>query len=213
MPLRPAPPESYLFVRTSFDTGALIRYQQMLEAFIRDLPESAADWVNPSSPDGSAMVRVHDLVLHSRLPVVLRSNTILAAWSLYESTILEIADYVRRTLSLQELTLDRGFDRSTRRYYRSVLGFEREPDAAVLRELQFLNRLRNAMMHGGGRKAAIPEAKWNELLSDAAARTDFDMETGVIVPHRGLAESMARLVATSLDSLVPRMRARLAGHM
>jgi hypothetical protein len=211
MAVKRAAPETYLFVRTGFDVAALIRYQRMMEDFIADLPNQADTWVADESSN-AATILLYDGVLRSMLPSVLRSSFLSSLWSLYESTILEIAVFSGAQLTLPALRVrdQGGFNNATTAYYRDVLGFPREPDAAAQAELEVLYKLRNAIMHGGGRKGSVEPNKWRELQALAARRGDFDLSTGAIVPSDGLIHSMMYLVSDSLKGLVQRARSRLA---
>jgi uncharacterized membrane protein YeaQ/YmgE (transglycosylase-associated protein family) len=214
MTIKPPARESFLFVRTSFDVGALIQYQRTLEAFIDDLPNRASKWIARDSTAG-AIAHIFGGIIGSMLPTVLRSNYLAAVWSLYESTVLEIAAFTGQTLGLPALHVKRsgGFDEGTTKYFSNVLGFSREPDAHTRAELSDLYKLRNAIMHGGGRRGAIEAKKWAELQRLATKRGDFDLTSGIIVPSEELTSDMTHVVAGSLNKLIARARTRLAGHV
>jgi hypothetical protein len=210
MPIKPPPETAFYFVSIQLNISALIRYRDLTERYIDELPDKVPRWVDLASPEGR-MIMFHDGLVRSLLPITLRSTFRVAAWSLYESTVLEIAAFVGDTLKLEPLSInpDVGFFTETATYYAGVLGFARDESAAVTHELRLLYKLRNAIAHGGGRRGAMRKNDWRQLVRAAKDRGDFSTARGVIEPSADLVYQMTSLVQDTVSRLISEARARL----
>jgi hypothetical protein len=185
-----------------------------LEDFIDELPRKIPRWPNPESPQGRAVL-FHDGLVRSLLPITLRSSFLVAAWSLYEATVVEIADFLSSRLGRERLSIKPsvGFFRATERYYRDVLTFQRDAGPKITEELRVLYHLRNALAHGGGRKGAIRPAAWKQLSVLSANRGDFDVSRNFVEPSDELVYYMSHVVADAVNGLVKGARVVLARHI
>lgn len=209
--LEPTPQTAFYFVSIQLNISALVRYRDITERYIEELPNKIPGWVDPDSSNGQ-LVLFHDGLVRSLLPVTLRSAFLVAAWSLYESTVLEIAAFLADKLGLAPLSIDPeiGFLTETETYYADALGFHRDENAAVTKELRLLYKLRNAITHGGGRRGAIRESNWRQLVRAATGRGDFSTDRGMIEPSADLVYQVTYLIQDAVARLVSEARARLA---
>lgn len=209
--LKPTPQTEFYFVSIQLNISALVGYREITERYIEELPNEIPGWVDPDRPSGQ-LVLFHDGIVRSLLPVTLRSAFLVAAWSLYESTVLEIAAFLAEKLNLARLSIDpeMGFLTATETYYVDVLGFRRDEEATVTNELHRLYKLRNAIAHGGGRRGAIKESNWRQLVRTATERGDFSTARGMIEPSADIVYQVTYLVQDAVARLVAEARARLA---
>jgi hypothetical protein len=211
MAIKPAPAESMFFVSISLNVSALLRFREAMESSIDELSARASGWADPTTPSGQAVL-FHDGLVQSLLPITLRSAFLVAVWSLYESTVIEIAKFVSAELKLVEFSIKNRFFSVTEAYYRDVLAFERDSGDEVTSELRFLYELRNAIAHGGGRQGAVSTANWDKLSSYLAQRADFSLARGVVELSDDLVDSASNLVADAVNRLVSEARGVLAKH-
>lgn len=213
MSIKPAPQESYYFVSIQLNVSALTYYRDMMERFIEELRGKIPGWVNPDSPTGQ-IILFHDGLVRSLLPITLRSSFLVAAWSLYESTILEIASFLSEQLKSPPMSasVGRGFFAKTDAYYATTLGFSRDATSAVTDELRLLYGLRNAIAHGGGRAGAVSDEAWRELTGAAEHRGDFTTARSVIEPSPDLVYKMGYLVQDAVNRVIKQARGRLAAE-
>lgn len=211
MTIKPTPTSSYYFVAIQFNSAALIRYRDMMEGFIAELPGKSPSWVDPSSGKGQVIL-FHDGLVRSLLPITLRSSFLVSSWALYESSVLEIAAFLAEERALPRLSINPriGFLAETSTYFAETLGFARDENPRVSEELQTLYKLRNAIAHGGGRKGAVREPDWRQLTQAAEARGDFGTSRGVIEPSEELVYSVCYLVQDAVNHLVSNARQLLA---
>jgi len=136
---------------------------------------------------------------------VLRSGFLVSLWSLFESSIQELVEYVRveRKLALG-LDGQRSFLDQTNRFFRTTVNIHPFPNKEERKQLDTLRRFRNALAHHDGNIAKVPK----ELIADEGLVRSFCL-TG---DSHEFAVPSARYVRASVE-LIGRVSQSLAGKV
>jgi len=157
---------------------------------------------------GLAWQTVHDL-RDFVLPYQLRNGYLVMLWAGYELSIGAVG---------VELAAFQGHrDRSAQSFGPPLtkagaafarLGIALEPDASRLRRLEDLYEIRNAIVHNGGRKAAVHPERWEALIA-VAARHAIRLESwrDALLAQPAYPPLAFADVADSLRGLVARAKA------
>jgi hypothetical protein len=214
MPVSSVRPADFYFTLPGWELAALREYHGLIEANLPDLI-SARGLPEIDGEDGRTMVaNLHQQMVDSMLPSTFRTPILLSAWAVFESALVEIADYFYAVqLASCSLTTTskrvRGgrtgiLDRA-RIFYRTDLGFEVFDGEAAETEIRTFYRLRNILIHAGGRKGARSR-EWDSLEKEVGGRSGIDLSAGVVVVSREYVEGRLEIVHQALAYLVRNAR-------
>jgi hypothetical protein len=154
----------------------------------------------------------HIVLTEELLPRFFLNPLLLTLWAIYESAIIEIADYLR-TQKNEEQTLDKtkargGFLGKAKKYFKRILSFPLCPDNKMWQELTTCMKLRNAIAHGNGRLEAIKEESREKIIEIAGKRSDISISgiaNGYLVISPQFLRTTYDSVNRSLEELIDRV--------
>jgi hypothetical protein len=142
------------------------------------------------------------------LPRLHRSPLFVELWAVFESGIVEIAEYLQKeqghSISVHDLRSNNDFERA-KKYYEHVLHFPLVTVDDINERLKMLLLVRNAVAHCNGRIKIIKEDRLRDIRKweEKQARSP---PTVTILVSRQRVESMAQAVKTSLEDLIKRVK-------
>ena len=144
------------------------------------------------------------------VPRLYRSPLLVELWAVFESGIIEIANYLQKqqghSISVQDLQRSSNDFERADKYYGRVLRFPLITVDDIKKRLKMLLLVRNAVAHGNGRIEVIREEPlrqiraWEKKFGEISTDGDYLSFTAAFV------ESMALAVKTSLEDLVRRVK-------
>ena len=142
-------------------------------------------------------------------PRFMRGPFILSLWACFESSVMEVGDYLareqHRELRLREVR-GKDFVDGAVRYYSTVLGVPLDRDTLRLDRIRDLLRVRNAFAHGNGQQRAVPPDKWAALEQAIQRNPEIVVTDGVLVLSAHFLRTAWADVDESVRELVLRVR-------
>lgn len=142
------------------------------------------------------------------LPRVFRGPFIVVLYAVYETSVIEIARLLQKSMG-QSISLGdlRGnfLDRS-KKYFEHILKFDLCNDKEAWERIKIMSDLRHALAHANGRLEMLKEESLKQIKSLEKKRigiVDFD---GYIVFNAEFTKETFRLVRSSLEDLVDRYK-------
>jgi len=143
------------------------------------------------------------------LPRLYRSPILVELWAVFESGIVEIAEYLQKeqghSISVHDLRSNNDFERA-KKYYERVLHFPLLTIDDINERLHMLLLVRNAVAHCNGRIEVIKEDRlrqiraWEKKYGEISADGDYLSFTAAFL------EKMAQAVKASLEDLIGRVK-------
>lgn len=140
------------------------------------------------------------------LAKVFRGGFMISVWSLFESSIKELSEYVqmerRLPFGLQDLRAN-DFLAQTDKFFRATLNIVPFPNREERKQLDLLKSFRNALVHHDGSIASVPK----ELMTATDLVHCFDDYHGheFAVPSAKYARESLELIAGVTESLADRV--------
>lgn len=147
--------------------------------------------------------QLHDYKVEITLPRILRNPFLVSLFAVYESTVTEIADFIREEKGLKLRLGDirrSGFLDQAQLYYKHILQFELSTDNERWKRLKILSVLRNAIAHTNGRWDAIKEKDRCRLMRQEGVKEDL----GFVVVSECFLRETVRVVKDDLQDLLAR---------
>ena len=146
--------------------------------------------------------------IEHQLPRFFRNSFLVSLWAVYESAIIEIANYLRdqkgRTLGISDI---RGnFLDQAKKYFDHVLEFPLCADNQVWERLKMLNVLRNAIAHSNGRMTAIQKESRKKIEGWERSNTGILSYYGDIMVSEDFLRETYLTVNKALNDLLQRVR-------
>lgn len=215
------------FTRPSWELAALRHYHELVERNLESL--ISARGLPPWCGDGPAPGRVavaqvhqHQLMVDSMLPMVLRGPLLVSLWAAYESTLIEIAEFLRVRVGIPFSLLDRpnkvpahvkpswrGMIDRARHYYDVELHLHLFPDQITEDQIRGFYGLRNILAHAGGRRRSCIPSDWNNTKAWAAQQPGLDMVGDLTIIDADFVRAQISGVETATQHLVQQVRAKI----
>ncbi|MEF8719278.1 MAG: hypothetical protein V5B35_01640 [Candidatus Accumulibacter necessarius] len=145
-------------------------------------------------------------VVDELFPKILRGGFVISLWSVYESSVKNIGEYVRRQkqlpFGLQELRAG-DFLKQVEVFVDRVLSLSAFPDKTIRKELEELKGLRNTLAHHDGSTAKLPESLRSKTASEYLGKGLYvfnDLHHQYIVPTESYTARALDLVADHLKA-------------
>lgn len=142
------------------------------------------------------------------LPRALRSPFLVSLYSVYESTVTEIANLMQRKVG-QKISLDdlRGnfLDRA-KKYYEHILQFPLSQDKRAWERLVILSCLRNAVAHANGRLDMVDASTKRRIHKWKGQQIGVQNNRGYIVVSGAFLRGTFTLITSDLKDLVARYK-------
>ena len=139
-------------------------------------------------------------------PRILRNPFLVSLFSLYESSVRQIAERIREEKGVEQaMSRSGGFLKNARRYYEEILDFKLSKSCKHWRRLVLLSNPRNALAHTNGNIETIQPERLARLLKQPGIHD----EGGFIVVSKVFLEQTVKLVREDLADLLARREARL----
>lgn len=205
---------------------ALREYHELIEANLSSLIEGRGfpSWDGDPATSGAAVTaQLHQWIVDGMLPTVLRGPLLLSLWAIYESTLVEMAEFLRGPLQVPHGLLDapsntprtvkqprrKDFITRARFYYEAELGLRLFPTQSVEQSIRSLYLLRNALAHAGGRKWGSKKGDWEALSRWAARKRGIDVTRGVVAVEADFVREQIQLTHGATDHIVKQVRDKL----
>ena len=139
-------------------------------------------------------------------PRILRNPFLVSLFSLYESSVRQIAERIREEEGVEKpMSRGGGFLKNARRYYEEILDFKLSRSCKHWRRLVLLSDLRNALAHTNGNVKTVRP----EILARLLKQPGIHKEGCFIVVSRVFMEQTVKMVREDLADLLERREARL----
>ena len=150
-------------------------------------------------------------VVNELFPKILRGGFVISLWSVYESSVKNIGEHVRKQkqlpFGLQELRAG-DFLQQVEVFFDRVLSLPPYPDKTVRKELEALKGLRNTLAHHDGSTAELPKSLRSKTPNEYLKKglhVFCDVHHEYVVPTEGYAAQALDLVAAHLEALADRV--------
>ena len=137
--------------------------------------------------------------INLKLSRILRNPFLVTLFSVYESTVVEIAGFIQGK-KVRSDDIRGNFLDGSNRYYKKELQFQLMGDNERWKRLRLLSDLRNAVAHGVGRVDMVNEGTMCRIRAHSLFKGCFDY---IIVPESFLRETFA-MVKEELEELMKR---------
>lgn len=146
----------------------------------------------------------HDQRVKHVLPRYLRGSFIIAVVAVFETSVGEIADYLRKHIGapLRQGDLRGDVVERTEKYFKHVLGRDLFPDAATAEVVKRAATLRNAYAHANGRLDGVLDRDLPKLRGWLSSGVGLSEDHGFIIPSEAFAESSLEAVQRTLTPLI-----------
>jgi hypothetical protein len=200
-----------------YEVWALAQYLDLMERQFPLLAKAEKDRIKAqygaasrrTDPDEyDVALQMADEMADRILPRLFLAPFVLSLWSVLESAIIEIAEFIRRQRSL-DLTIEdlRGsLLQRTKKYFGTVINYDFSLDDGCWQELQSLAAVRNALAHANGRIAAVREHDLVKLRQICATAEGLEIDGEFILPSLKYVRESYRFVFGLLDDLLGRVR-------
>lgn len=162
----------FRFWQIEYELSALQEYIRTLESQLpilekqeREQLEKRVREQNLDEGDRAVQYQQYDNLIEWVLPRFFRGQILITLWAIYESAVIEIADYIREKQGVQLTISDIRADAPNRakKYFEHILKFPLIVDDQSFETIQMLYGLRNALAHANGRVNAVNENEWNRI--------------------------------------------------
>ncbi|MCW5610568.1 MAG: hypothetical protein KIS83_07780 [Rubrivivax sp.] len=161
--------------------------------------------------DAEDKVDEYRKVVNELFPKVMRGGFVISLWSVFESAVKNLAEYVRSQknlpFGLQELRAG-DFLEQTDVFFKRVVNVDAFPKKDVRAKLDRLKGLRNTLAHHDGSAVELPKPLRCNSAEEYAAQGLLlcdDLHHKYIVPTEDYAAEAMELVATHLQDFAERL--------
>lgn len=161
------------------------------------------------------MVDEYRKVVDALFPKIFRGGYVISLWSVFESSVKNIAEYTRKEkhlpFGLHELRAG-DFLEQVNVFFERVLSLKAFPDKSVRTRLAELKGLRNALAHHDGSVSELPKSLQGKNSAEYLRKgllTFRDLHHEYAVPTSDYIETSVALVQQCLEQLTERVYAAL----
>jgi hypothetical protein len=208
----------FRFAEINGEIWALEMYLDLVERSLKSLADSERARLLKEYSHEGAPFESHSVQLAFQLaeemesqvlPRLLLGPCLISLWSLFESSVVEIADYIRRQRDL-DLTLNdlRGsFLARAEKYFRDGLHYDFSLEGDCWRRLSRIAEVRHAFAHANGRLSAVPETLRPSILQIVDSGEGLSFDGDFLVPSVDFVRESFAYVKSTLEDLMNRVRA------
>lgn len=189
MVIKPIRDIDLYFTNASWELATLGHYHELME---RELPSllsarGHAAWNGDGpAPGHIAIGHFHQSLVDSMLPSVLRGPLLLSLWAVYESTLIEMVEFLRTPAGLSFGLAERkvpknvklpslGIIDRARHLYEVELRLSLFADQQMEAQVRGFYALRNVLAHAGGRRRSSKGADWRSVKEWASHQSGLDL--------------------------------------
>lgn len=207
----------FRFIEIEYELSSLSRYRERLEEQLSSIEDQEylrlkAQVLSAESMDAAdrqfATEEVEDLV-EAVLPRIFRGSYLVSLWAVFESGIVEIADYLsgakKLPLRLRDVRGSNLFDQWDK-FYSHVANYPLDLKDGLRESMCELHVVRNAYAHSNGRIDRMNEKMGRIVQQMCAKECGLSQYSGVLLASREYAENMTQHVEKALSGLVRRIR-------
>lgn len=211
------------FTTASWQLAALRHYHELIE---RELPSiirarGLPGWDGEGPAPGKVVVaQFHQTLIDGMLPGVLRGPLLLSLWAVYESTLIEIAEFLRVPANLSFGLTDvkipkhiqpqpNGILNRALHVYEKELGLTLFIDEQMQTHIRGFYGLRNILAHAGGIMRSSKPADWNKVVTWASQHPGLDFSHGRILIEADFVRVQMELIASATQHIIQQVRQKL----
>ena len=148
-------------------------------------------------------------IIDSIFPRFFRYPFVISLWAVYESSIIEVANYMQKknklTLKIQDIQ-GRNFLDYAKKYFDHVLNFPVCTDDHIWERIGMLHTIRNAIAHGNGRIDFIKNTKTiNKITNWANKDIGISINNGKLLFSEDFLNETHTIISDSLKDLFLRV--------
>ena len=202
-----------------FELDTLEEHLSMIEEQMDRSSESAKLMVNdvikeqnltPCAAEWNLIWQWHFDHVDIVLPRILRYSFLVSLYAVYESTVTEVADLMRKRVGQKISLYDiRGSDFARRadKYYNHILQFQLSRDSQIWERVIVLSGLRNAIAHTNGRMDRLNKRARERIRKWETKLTGIECDTGYVIVSEDFLKETFTLVKGDLEDLIVRFKA------
>ena len=145
-----------------------------------------------------------DEVAEHHIPGYARMSAIVLLWGMFESTVIDVARYVKKrekaNLGLKDIRGNNFLD-GARKYYAAVLDIELPWTETDIHDAQALSAIRNKIAHRNGWFMDAPEEEKNTFVKKIRNIPSVEVQGSQLLVAAEYVDSAAKLVFSMLESL------------
>lgn len=213
------------FTYPSWELATLRHYHDLIEGNLESLitARGLPAWSGRGpAPGRVALAQIHQMMVDAMLPMVLRGPLLVSLWAAYESTLIEMAEFLHAPAGIPFSLLDRpnkvpkhvrpawrGMIDRARHYYVVELRVQLFPDQQAEDRIRGFYGLRNILAHAGGRKRSCIPLDWDKTMAWAAQQPGLDMSGDLTLIDADFVRAQMDEVEAATQHLVRQVRAKI----
>ena len=200
---------------------SLAKYRALLEeqlVFLREQEllraRAAQDRAATDEGERDLALQQVEILVYEVLPRFYRGPFLISLWAVFESGVIEVAEYIRktrsRTLKLRDI---RGRDKKEEwdKYFTHVLNYPLGVEGPTWQQLDELRQVRNVLAHANGRLDLSDENTRQQIERWCAEGRGLSSHYGLLLFSEEYTRQAQVLVTEVLSSLTDRVRTNFAG--
>jgi hypothetical protein len=213
----------FRFVDLDHELSSLVRYREIFEEQLIFLKEQErvrlrARLISRESELDDAERQFAreevDLLVEEILPRFFRGPYLIALWALFESGIIEVADYLATTKQLSLRLRDfRGRDPKDQwnKYYTHIAGYPLGFSDFAWARLEELRQVRHVLAHANGRLDLAEDSARRKLETWCGENRGLSAHFNLLIVSGDYTRAAQKLVTDTLSCLTGRVRAEFSG--
>lgn len=223
MVIKPIRDIDFFFAGASWELAALQHYHELIES---NLPQLSNARRLPGWEEGGqitqniGMEQFRQTMLSGMLPSMLRAPLMLSLWAIYESTLIEMAEFLRVRAGLpfglaksdipKHIKLQSsGILGRALHIYEVELGLSLFGDPQMEEGIRNFYRLRNLLAHAGGHRVSAKPADWENVNDWASQQSGLDLSGNVVRVEAEFVRLQIIRVGNATRHIVQQVRERL----
>jgi regulator of replication initiation timing len=213
----------FRFVDLDFELSSLEKHRQILEEQLTFVKEQErvrlrARLMSPElEMENAERQLAHEevnVLVEEMLPRFFRGPYLVALWALFESGVIEIADYLAKAKQLLLRLRDiRGRDPKDQwnKYYTQIAGYPLDFTDPTWKRLEELRQVRHVLVHANGRLDLAEESARRKLNKWCGENRGLSAHFNLLIVSADYAQAAQTLVTETLSGLISRVRAEFSG--
>lgn len=213
------------FTYVSWELAALRHYHELIETNLESLISARGlpTWSGHGpAPGRLPLAQIHQMMVDAMLPMVLRGPLLISLWAAYESSLIEMAEFLRVPVGTRFSVLDRpnkvpkhvrpawrGMIDRAHYYYKVELGVDLFPDQAREDQIRGFYGLRNILAHAGGRRQSCIPVDWERTKTWAAQQSGLQMTGDLTLIEADFVRAQIDGVEMATQHLVKQVRSTI----
>ncbi len=184
------------------------RWRQSAEGVLDTLSEKSPSLSpNDQQPWSRFAHEIHDNYIEFRLPRILYNPFLVSLYTVYETTVTEIARLIQEKRG-QKISLDdiggSDFPDRAKKYCQHILTFELSKNDQSWERLKVLADLRHAIAHANGRLVMVEESRRKRIREWMERDIGIEDYYGDIIVSQSFVRETFGIVKDSLEDLLKR---------